>query len=126
MQRSRKGGCGGNGGRGGSIAGRGGGSLAKRSMESKDGLGGGGFVVLGGRSSSVSKKVLGEEGGVENKSLMGYKFMANGEECLDGWVRANGGEVKGGGVDFGVSRTLLGEIPKESGGVEFRVNRGVV
>ncbi|GKF33817.1 hypothetical protein Tco_0107017, partial [Tanacetum coccineum] len=49
--------CGGNGGRGGSIAGRGGGSLAKHSMVSKDGLGGGGFVVLGGRSSSESKKV---------------------------------------------------------------------
>ncbi|GKG09725.1 hypothetical protein Tco_0338471 [Tanacetum coccineum] len=50
------GGCGGNGGRGGSIAERGGGSLAKHSMESKDGLGGGGFVFLEGRSSSVSKK----------------------------------------------------------------------
>ncbi|GKF89752.1 hypothetical protein Tco_0263715, partial [Tanacetum coccineum] len=71
------GGCGGNGGRGGSVAERGGGSLAKGSMESKDGLGGGGFVVLGGTSSSESKK------------------------CLDGWVGAGGGEVKGGGVDFG-------------------------
>ncbi|GJU94384.1 hypothetical protein Tco_1319140 [Tanacetum coccineum] len=77
--------CGGNGGRGGSIAKRGGGSLAKRSMESKDSLGVGGFVVLRGRSSS--------------------------EDCLDGWVGAGGGEVKGGGVDFGVTRTFLGEIP---------------
>ncbi|GJY63408.1 hypothetical protein Tco_0464868 [Tanacetum coccineum] len=42
---------GGNGRRGGSIAGRGGGSLSKRLMVSKDGLGGGGFLVLGGRSS---------------------------------------------------------------------------
>ncbi|GKC86615.1 hypothetical protein Tco_1147264 [Tanacetum coccineum] len=59
--------CGGNGGRegsmfviggrGGSIAGIGGGSLAKHSMESNDGLGGGGFVVVGRRSSSVSKSV---------------------------------------------------------------------
>ncbi|GJZ84075.1 hypothetical protein Tco_0649414 [Tanacetum coccineum] len=49
--------CGGNGGRGGSIVGRGGGSLAKCLIESKDGLGGGGFVVLGGRSSIESKKV---------------------------------------------------------------------
>ncbi|GKB18024.1 hypothetical protein Tco_0851947 [Tanacetum coccineum] len=57
------------------------------------------------------------------KSLMGSKFMANGEECLDGWVGVGGGEVKGGGVDFGVSRTLLGEIPGEiigeSGGEVF-------
>ncbi|GJV78698.1 hypothetical protein Tco_1514568 [Tanacetum coccineum] len=78
------GGCSGNSGRGGSIARRGGGLLAKCSMKSKDGLGGGGFVVLGGRSSSESKI-----------------------------VRAGGGEVKGGGVDFGVSRTLLDEIPRE-------------
>ncbi|GKE51197.1 hypothetical protein Tco_1486353 [Tanacetum coccineum] len=49
--------CVGNGGRGGSIVGRGGGSLSKCSMVSKDGLGGGGFVVLGGRSSKESKKV---------------------------------------------------------------------
>ncbi|GJR67737.1 hypothetical protein Tco_0013802 [Tanacetum coccineum] len=70
----------------GSIARSSGGSMAKHSMESKEGLGSGGFVVLGGRSSSVSKK------------------------CLDGWVGASRGEVKGGGVDFGVSRTLLGEI----------------
>ncbi|GJW44714.1 hypothetical protein Tco_0073513 [Tanacetum coccineum] len=91
-------------GRGGSIVGRGGGSLGKRSMKSKDGLGGGGFVVLGGRSST------------------------NGEECLDGWVGAGGGEVKGGGVDFGVSSTLLGEIPGvimgDSGDEAFGVDRG--
>ncbi|GJY94804.1 hypothetical protein Tco_0511165 [Tanacetum coccineum] len=93
------GGCGGNGGRGGSIAEKGGGSLVKRSMESKDGLGGGGFVVLEGRSSN-------------------------------GWVGAGGGEVKGGGVDFGVSRTLLGEIPREimgeNGGEVFGVDGGAV
>ncbi|GJV36664.1 hypothetical protein Tco_1409141, partial [Tanacetum coccineum] len=82
--RGNVGGCGGNGRIGCSIAGKGGGSLVKRSIESKDGLGGGGFVVLGERSS----------------------------KCLDGWVRADGGEVKDGGVDFGVSRTLLGEIPE--------------
>nr|GEZ27494.1 hypothetical protein [Tanacetum cinerariifolium] len=39
--------------------------------------------------------------------------MASGEECLDGWVGAGGGEVKGGGVVFRVSRTLLGEIPRD-------------
>ncbi|GJT66073.1 hypothetical protein Tco_1017553 [Tanacetum coccineum] len=58
--------------------------------------------------------------GVENKSSVGYKFMASGEECLDGWVRAGRGEVKGGGVVFRVSRILLGVIPGdiigESGG----------
>ncbi|GKC74349.1 hypothetical protein Tco_1120232, partial [Tanacetum coccineum] len=86
--------CRGNGGRGGSIAGRGGGSLAKRSMLSKDSLGGGGFVVLGGRSS----------------------------------IGAGGGEVKGGGDDFGVSKILLGEIPRviigESGGETFGDDEG--
>ncbi|GJY60562.1 hypothetical protein Tco_0461219, partial [Tanacetum coccineum] len=71
----------------------------------------------GGRGGSIAGR--GEVGGVENKSSMGSKFMANGEECLDGWVEAGGGEVKGGGVDFGVSRTLLGEIPRESGGEEL-------
>ncbi|GKE54945.1 hypothetical protein Tco_1490101 [Tanacetum coccineum] len=39
--------------KGGSIAGMGGGSLAKHSMESNDGLGGGGFVVMGGRADGV-------------------------------------------------------------------------
>ncbi|GJY66317.1 hypothetical protein Tco_0468555 [Tanacetum coccineum] len=60
---------------------------------------------------------------------MGSKFMANDEECLNGWVGAGGGEVKGGGVDFGVSRTLLGEIfgeiIGESGGEVFKVDGGV-
>ncbi|GKA84919.1 hypothetical protein Tco_0806573 [Tanacetum coccineum] len=65
--------CGGNGGRegsmfviggrGGSIAGIGVGSLAKHSMESNDGLGGEGFVVVGGRCVEyvfgVSKILLG-------------------------------------------------------------------
>ncbi|GJU56887.1 hypothetical protein Tco_1234653 [Tanacetum coccineum] len=51
-------------------------------------------------------------------------------ECLDGWVGAGGGEVKGGGVDFGVSRTFLGEIPREnmgeSGFEVFGVEGGAV
>ncbi|GKE60145.1 hypothetical protein Tco_1510512 [Tanacetum coccineum] len=72
----------------------------------------------GGRGSSIFER--GEVGGVENKSLMGSMLMANGEECLDGWVRAGGGEVKGGGVDFGV--ILLGEI----GGKEFGVEGGAM
>ncbi|GJU24147.1 hypothetical protein Tco_1162768 [Tanacetum coccineum] len=57
-------------------------------------------------------------------------LMAKGEECLDGWVRAGGGEVKGGGVDFGVTRSLLGKIhgenAEESGGEEFGVDGGVI
>ncbi|GKB10448.1 hypothetical protein Tco_0844371 [Tanacetum coccineum] len=69
-----------------------------------------------------------EVGGVENKSLVGSKFMASGEECLDGWVGAGGGEVKGDGVVFGVSKILLGEIPEdimgESGGEAFGVDGG--
>ncbi|GJR08859.1 hypothetical protein Tco_0791511 [Tanacetum coccineum] len=71
--------------------------MAKCSMESNDGLGGGGFVVVGGR--------------------------------------AGRGEVMGGGVDFGVSRSLLGEIlgeimgdkvGEEYGREEFRVDGGAV
>ncbi|GJX75909.1 hypothetical protein Tco_0322720 [Tanacetum coccineum] len=117
---------GGNGGRESSIFGRGRGSLAICSMVSKDGLGGGGLVVVGGRSFSVSKRAWGEVRGVENKSLMGSMLIAKGEECLDGCVGAGGLEVKGGGVDLGVTKSLLGEIPRESGYEEFRVDGGAV
>ncbi|GKG47617.1 hypothetical protein Tco_0507102, partial [Tanacetum coccineum] len=48
--------CDGNGGRGGSMAGKGGGWLAKRSILSNEGCGGSGLAVRGGRSSSESKK----------------------------------------------------------------------
>nr|GEW97137.1 hypothetical protein [Tanacetum cinerariifolium] len=65
-----------------------------------------------------------------NKSSMGSKFMANGEECLDGWVGAGRGEVKGGGVNFRISKTLIGEIPREiivkSGGEVFGVDGGAI
>ncbi|GKA72907.1 hypothetical protein Tco_0779123 [Tanacetum coccineum] len=54
------------------------------------------------------------------------EFMASGKECLDGWVGVGEGEVKGGGVVFGVSKILLGEIPGdimgESGGEAFGVD----
>nr|GEX30983.1 hypothetical protein [Tanacetum cinerariifolium] len=118
--------CGNNSGRGSSIFGRGGGSLAICSMELKDGLGGGGLVIVGGRSSSVSKIAWGEVGGVENKSLMGSMLIAKGEECLDGWVRAGRGEVKGGGVDLGVIKSLLGKTPRKSGDEEFKGDGGAV
>ncbi|GJW89809.1 hypothetical protein Tco_0167362 [Tanacetum coccineum] len=89
--------------KGGSIAGIGGGSLAKHLMESNDGL-----------------------GGVENKSLVGSKLMASGEKCLCGWVGADG--VKGSGVIFRVSRIVFGMIPEdikgESGGEAFRLDGG--
>ncbi|GJV80125.1 hypothetical protein Tco_1515995 [Tanacetum coccineum] len=45
----------------------GGGSFAKRSMVARDGLGGDGFVVDGGRSSSKLRKDK-EDGGVETRS----------------------------------------------------------
>ncbi|GKD37566.1 hypothetical protein Tco_1257773 [Tanacetum coccineum] len=116
------------GGRVGFIARMGGGSLAKRSMVSNDGLGCGGFVVVDGRSSSMSKSVWGEVGGVENKSSEGSKLMASGKECLDGWIGAGGGEVKGSGIVFGVSRIEFGMIPEdnigESGGEAFRLDEG--
>nr|GEU64691.1 reverse transcriptase domain-containing protein [Tanacetum cinerariifolium] len=74
------------------------------------------------------EKSLRRGGRSGNKCLIGSMLMANGEECLDGWVRADEGEVKGGGVDFGV--ILLGEIPEESmsesGSEEFRVEGGAV
>ncbi|GJY09378.1 hypothetical protein Tco_0377563 [Tanacetum coccineum] len=116
--------CGGNGGRGRYIYGRDGVSLAICSMESKDGLGGGGLVFVGKRYSRVSKRAWGEVGRVENKSLMGSMLISKGEECLDGWVGAGGGEVKGYGVDFGVTKSFLGEILGESGGEEFVVVDG--
>ncbi|GJY62267.1 hypothetical protein Tco_0462924 [Tanacetum coccineum] len=55
-----------------------GGSFAKRSMVARDGLGGDGFVVDGGRSSSKSRKDK-EDGGVENKSSMGSRLITTGE-----------------------------------------------
>ncbi|GJS48055.1 hypothetical protein Tco_0598176 [Tanacetum coccineum] len=60
------------------MGGIGGGSFAKRSMVAKDGLGGDGFVVDGGRSPSTSSKD-GEDGGVENKSSMGSRLIVTGE-----------------------------------------------
>ncbi|GJX14958.1 hypothetical protein Tco_0206716 [Tanacetum coccineum] len=42
--------------------------------------------------------------------------MANGEDCLDGCDAASGGEVKGGGVDFGVLKSSSGEILGETMG----------
>ncbi|GJZ39384.1 hypothetical protein Tco_0585947 [Tanacetum coccineum] len=66
------------------MGGIGGGSFAKRSMVAKDGLGGDGFVVDGGRSPRKSRKD--EEDGV------------------------GGGEVNGGGVDLEVSKQFLLEL----------------
>ncbi|GJY32006.1 hypothetical protein Tco_0415501 [Tanacetum coccineum] len=122
--------CGGNGGRGGSMAGRGGGWFAKRLIDSNEDQGGGGFVVLGGRSSRESKNACGEVGVVEKMSSIGSKFMVRGEECLEGCVGAGGGEVNRGGEDFRVSKSLLGEILGvvigESGGETFRDDGGAI
>ncbi|GJY68942.1 hypothetical protein Tco_0471924 [Tanacetum coccineum] len=63
-------------------------------------------------------------------SSMGSKFMVRGEECLEGCVGAGGGEINGGGDDFGVSKSWLGEILGvvigENGGETFRVDGGIV
>ncbi|GJV71948.1 hypothetical protein Tco_1491943 [Tanacetum coccineum] len=86
-------------------------------MVARDGLGGDGFVVDGGRSSSKLRKD-GEDGGVENKSSMGSRLIATGEVSLDGWVGAGGGKFNGGGVDLGVSNQFsLKLIVEDSGGV---------
>ncbi|GJT13910.1 hypothetical protein Tco_0860952 [Tanacetum coccineum] len=58
------------------------GSFAKRSMVAKDGLGGDGFVIDGGRSSSKLRKD-GEDGGVENKTSMGSRLIATGEFIIE-------------------------------------------
>ncbi|GKA27356.1 hypothetical protein Tco_0713524 [Tanacetum coccineum] len=65
--------------------GKGGGLLAKHSIVSNDGRGGGGLVVLDGMSLRESKNRYGEVGGVEIISSNRSKFMANGEDCLDGY-----------------------------------------
>nr|GEW60756.1 hypothetical protein [Tanacetum cinerariifolium] len=73
----------------------------------------GGLVVLGGKPSRDSKNGCREVGGVEKISSTGSKFMANEENYLDGCDGADGGEVKGDGVDFGVLKSSPGEIPDE-------------
>ncbi|GJU39986.1 hypothetical protein Tco_1192943 [Tanacetum coccineum] len=67
-----------------SMGGIGGGSFAKRSMVTKDGLGGDGFVVDGRGSPSKSRKD-GEDGGVENKSSMGSRLIVTGEIVVE-WL----------------------------------------
>ncbi|GKG18544.1 hypothetical protein Tco_0372842, partial [Tanacetum coccineum] len=64
-----------------------------------------------------------------NDGLGGGGFVF--ESVKESLRRAGGGEVMGGGDDFGVSRSLLGEIPgeimgekvgEECGGEEFGFN----
>ncbi|GJW29167.1 hypothetical protein Tco_0046042 [Tanacetum coccineum] len=91
---------------------------------------GGRLVVLGGRFYRDSKSACGEVGGVENMSSTRSKLMVRGDECLEGCVGDGGGEVSGGGDDFGVSRSLLSEIPgvviSECGGETFGHDEGAV
>ncbi|GKE12184.1 hypothetical protein Tco_1415735, partial [Tanacetum coccineum] len=112
--------CGGRGGGVGSISGVGegkvefmggigGGSFTNRSIVAKDGLGGNGFVVDGGKSPSTSSRD-GEDGGVENKSSMGSRLITTREVSLDGWVGVGGSVVNGGGVDLGVSKQFSLEL----------------
>ncbi|GJT21486.1 hypothetical protein Tco_0891423 [Tanacetum coccineum] len=87
----------------------GGGLFAIRSMVAKEGLGGDGLVVEGGRSLSTSSRDE-KDGGVANKSSMGSRLIVIGEVSLDGWVGAGGGEVNGGGVVLGVSKQFSFEL----------------
>ncbi|GKD34113.1 hypothetical protein Tco_1249622 [Tanacetum coccineum] len=104
--------------------------LGALTMFAKHFMGEAGFVVLRGRSSRESKNVCGEVRGVEKMSSTGSKFMVRGEECLEGCVGAGGGKVNGGGNDFGVSKSMLGEIPGvvigESDGEIFGDDRGAI
>ncbi|GKE19764.1 hypothetical protein Tco_1431276, partial [Tanacetum coccineum] len=106
------------------------GALAMRLIDSNDGRGGEGFVALGGRSSRESKSTCGEVGGVEKMSSTGSTLMVRGKECLEGCVGAGGGEVNGGEDDFGVSKSLIGDIPGvvigESDGETFGDDGGAV
>nr|GEX04484.1 hypothetical protein [Tanacetum cinerariifolium] len=60
-------------------------------------------------------------------SSTGSKFMVMGEKCLEGCVGADGGEVNEGRGNFGVSKSLHGEILEvvigESGGEIFGDDR---
>ncbi|GKC52091.1 hypothetical protein Tco_1074836, partial [Tanacetum coccineum] len=69
-----------------------------------------------------------EEVEVDLPSVRLIRMMV--KECLEGCVGVGGGEVNGGGDDFGVSKSLLGEIPGvvigESGGEIFGDDGGAV
>ncbi|GKE11680.1 hypothetical protein Tco_1415231 [Tanacetum coccineum] len=66
------------------MGGIGGGLFANCSMVAKDGLGGDGFVVDGGRSPSTLSRD-GEDGRVENKSSMGSRLIVIGEIVVE-WL----------------------------------------
>ncbi|GKD89036.1 hypothetical protein Tco_1364543 [Tanacetum coccineum] len=84
----------------------------------------------GGRGGSIMGIGGGDVGGVEKISTTRSKFMANGEDCLDGCDGACGGEVKGSGFDLGVVNSLLGVIPgdvmRERGRDTIGVDGGAV
>ncbi|GJU20566.1 hypothetical protein Tco_1153908 [Tanacetum coccineum] len=112
------------------MAGRGDGWLAKRSIVSNEGCGGGGLTVRGGKSSNKPKNGCGDVGGVEKISLTGSKLITNVEVCLDGCDGGSGREVNGGGVVLGVlkrwSRDVLDETIGESGGDTIGLDGGAV
>nr|GEU42652.1 hypothetical protein [Tanacetum cinerariifolium] len=97
-------------------------------------FGGGGDEIgnFGGNGARVSS-IFGRGGGslaicsMKSKDdLRGGGLVVVAEECLYGWVGAGEGEVKGSGVDLGVTKSLLCEATKESGGEEFRINGGAI
>ncbi|GKA20962.1 hypothetical protein Tco_0700951 [Tanacetum coccineum] len=69
------------------------GSFAKHSMVTKDGLGGDGFIINGGRLPSTSSKD-GEDGRVENKTSMGSRLIVTGEFIVV-LIGDNGGVIIG-------------------------------
>nr|GFA30647.1 hypothetical protein [Tanacetum cinerariifolium] len=81
--------CGGKGGRGGSMAGRGGGWLAKHLIVLNDGLGGGGLIVYGGGGEVKGGRV---DLGVVN-SLLGEIPRDVMREKGGDTIRVDGGAV---------------------------------
>ncbi|GKA91499.1 hypothetical protein Tco_0813369 [Tanacetum coccineum] len=64
-------------------------------------------------------------GGIEKTSLTGSMLIANGDDCLNGCVGAEGGYVNERGVVLGVFKSSLEENPSRAIGVVGGESSGV-
>ncbi|GKB38075.1 hypothetical protein Tco_0883017 [Tanacetum coccineum] len=81
-----------------------------------------------GKSSETYENVIENESYFVAKIIddhLGSILMVNGDDCLEGWVGARGGEVKGCGVVLGVVKSSPGENPSGAIGVIGGELRGV-